>query len=392
MTHSHSSAHSHAHDHDHHEDDDHGHAHDGHGTSHSHGPGGHVHAPASYGTAFAVGIALNTAFVIVEAIYGYASNSTALIADAGHNLSDVLGLVVAWIAVILAKRPASPRYTYGLRGSSILAALFNAVFLLIAVGAIGWEAIWRLVNPEPVAEVTVMIVAAIGIVINGFTAWLFASGSKTDLNIRGAYLHMAADAAVSAGVVVAALIIMFTGWLWLDPLVSLVIVAVIVWGTWGLLRDSTAATMRRHAGENDANRLMVLVITSLLTLIVLAAISGELERVHHGSMVAAAKLVVTLLLIWLFANSVYALHYAHAFYLRDAGTGGDRGGIDFPGTKTPSYSDFCYFAFTLGMTFQTSDVDITAPRMRQIALLHSFAAFVFNIGVIAFTINVLGGG
>lgn len=159
-----------------------------------------------------------------------------------------------------------------------------------------------------------------------------------------------------------------------------------------LLRDSTAATMRRHAGENDANRLMVLVITSLLTLIVLAAISGELERVHHGSMVAAAKLVVTLLLIWLFANSVYALHYAHAFYLRDGGTGGDSGGIDFPGTKTPSYSDFCYFAFTLGMTFQTSDVDITAPRMRQVALLHSFAAFVFNIGVIAFTINVLGGG
>ncbi|MBN9586531.1 MAG: cation transporter [Afipia sp. 62-7] len=243
MTHSQSSAHSHAHDHDHHEDDGHDHAHDGHDHSHSHGPGGHVHAPANFGTAFAVGIALNTAFVIVEAIYGYASNSTALIADAGHNLSDVLGLVVAWIAVILAKRPASPRYTYGLRGSSILAALFNAVFLLIAVGAIGWEAILRLMNPEPVAEMTVMVVAAIGIVINGFTAWLFASGSKTDLNIRGAYLHMAADAAVSAGVVVAAFIIMFTGWLWLDPVVSLVIVAVIVWGTWGLLRDSTAMSL-----------------------------------------------------------------------------------------------------------------------------------------------------
>lgn len=227
-------AHSHAaHDHsDHHHD---------HG--HSHGPGGHSHAPASFGTAFAVGIALNTAFVVVEAVYGYTSNSTALIADAGHNLSDVLGLVVAWIAVILSKRPASPRYTYGLRGSSILAALFNAVFLLIAVGAIGWEAILRLLNPEPVAEKTVMIVAAIGIVINGFTAWLFASGSKNDLNIRGAYLHMAADAAVSAGVVVAALVIMFTGWLWLDPAVSLVIVAVIVWGTWGLLRDSTAMSL-----------------------------------------------------------------------------------------------------------------------------------------------------
>jgi cobalt-zinc-cadmium efflux system protein len=236
MTHSHSHAHNHAEDHQHgaHEHGDH---------AHSHGSGGHVHAPANFGPAFAVGIALNMAFVIVEAIYGYTSNSTALIADAGHNLSDVLGLVVAWIAVILSKRPASPRYTYGLRGSSILAALFNAVFLLIAVGAIGWEAILRLLNPEPVAETTVMIVATIGIAINGFTAWLFASGSKDDLNIRGAYLHMAADAAVSAGVVVAAFVIMFTGWLWLDPAVSLLIVAVIVWGTWGLLRDSTAMSL-----------------------------------------------------------------------------------------------------------------------------------------------------
>jgi cobalt-zinc-cadmium efflux system protein len=232
MTHSHS----HAHDHAGHEDHDHA---DG----HAHGPGGHVHAPANFGPAFATGIALNTAFVIVEAIYGYTSNSTALIADAGHNLSDVLGLVVAWIAVVLSKRPPSPRYTYGLRGSSILAALFNAVFLLIAVGAIGWEAILRLLNPEPVGETTVIIVATIGIAINGFTAWLFASGSKNDLNIRGAYLHMAADAAVSAGVVIAAIIIMFTGWLWLDPVTSLVIVAVIVWGTWGLLRDSTAMSL-----------------------------------------------------------------------------------------------------------------------------------------------------
>ncbi|MBW8754893.1 MAG: DUF1345 domain-containing protein [Sphingomonadales bacterium] len=158
-----------------------------------------------------------------------------------------------------------------------------------------------------------------------------------------------------------------------------------------LLRDSTAAVMRRHAGENDANRLMVLVITSLLTLIAMAAVSSELARVHQGDLLAAIKLVATLLLIWFFANSVYALHYAHAYYRRDAGTDGDSGGIVFPGTKTPSYSDFCYFAFTLGMTFQTSDVNITAPAIRQVALLHSFAAFVFNIGVIAFTINVLGG-
>jgi uncharacterized membrane protein len=159
-----------------------------------------------------------------------------------------------------------------------------------------------------------------------------------------------------------------------------------------LLRDNTAVAMRRHAGENDANRLMILVITSLLTVVVMIAISGELPRVQKGGLLPAIKLVATLLLIWLFANSVFGLHYAHAFFLRDPKTGGDRGGIEFPGTKTPSYWDFCYFAFTLGMTFQTSDVDITAPAIRQVALLHSFAAFVFNIGVIAFTINVLGGG
>jgi uncharacterized membrane protein len=158
-----------------------------------------------------------------------------------------------------------------------------------------------------------------------------------------------------------------------------------------LLKHSTTAIMRIHAEENDANRLMVLVITSLLTLVALIAVSGELERIHQGDLMAAIKLVVTLLLIWLFANSVYSLHYAHAFYSRDAKSGGDSAGIDFPGTKTPSYSDFAYFAFTLGMTFQTSDVQITAPAIRQVALLHSFAAFVFNIGVIAFTINVLGG-
>lgn len=222
----------------------HSHDHAGHDhAGHVHGPGGHVHAPANFGTAFAVGIGLNTVFVVTEAIFGYASNSMALVADAGHNLSDVLGLVVAWIAVILSKHPPSPRYTYGLRGSSILAALFNAVFLLVAVGAIAWEAVLRLFNPEPVAEVTVIAVAATGIVINGVTAWLFASGRKDDLNIRGAYLHMAADAAVSAGVVVAGLMIMATGWLWLDAITSLLIAAVIVGSTWGLLRDSMAMSL-----------------------------------------------------------------------------------------------------------------------------------------------------
>lgn len=218
------------------------HHHDGHG--HAHAPhGGHSHAPASFGRAFAIGIALNSGFVVVEAIYGYASGSMALVADAGHNLSDVLGLVAAWTAATLPKRAPTPRFTYGLRGSSILAALFNAVFLLVAVGAIAWEAVLRLINPEPVAGVTVMVVAGIGIAINGITAWLFASGRKGDLNIRGAYLHMVADAAVSAGVVLAGLLILYTGWSWLDPLTSLIISGLIVWGTWGLLRDSTAMSL-----------------------------------------------------------------------------------------------------------------------------------------------------
>jgi cobalt-zinc-cadmium efflux system protein len=210
---------------------------------HTHGPGGHVHAPANYGSAFAIGIGLNSAFVIVEGLFGYVSNSMALVADAGHNLSDVLGLVVAWVAAILSKRAPSARFTYGLRGSSILAALLNAMFLLVAVGAIGWEAIQRLLHPEPVAGVTVIVVAAVGILINGLTAYLFASGRKDDLNIRGAYLHMAADAAVSGGVVVAGLLVLFTGWFWLDAATSLVISAVIIWSTWGLLRDSTAMSL-----------------------------------------------------------------------------------------------------------------------------------------------------
>ena len=227
--------------HDHVSDD-----HDAHGShdhaGHSHGPG-HSHAPASFGKAFAIGIALNVGFVAVEATYGVLSNSVALLADAGHNLSDVLGLVVAWIATALAERAPSARYTYGMKGSSILAALFNAVFLLVAVGAIAWEAIQRFGEPAPVAGKTVMIVAAVGILVNGVTAWLFASGAKGDINIKGAFLHMAADAAVSAGVVIAGLVILYTGWTWLDPVVSLAIVAVIVWSTWGLLRDSLTLSL-----------------------------------------------------------------------------------------------------------------------------------------------------
>lgn len=228
-------SHSHSHEHSHH---GHDHSHPG----HAHHPG-HVHAPANFGRAFAIGIALNTAFVAIEAGYGFISNSTALLADAGHNLSDVLGLVVAWIAAVLSKRPPTPRLTYGLRNTSILAALLNAILLLIASGAILLEAIQRFMHPEPIASNIVIVVAAIGIAVNGGTAWLFASGREDDINIQGAYLHMMADAAVSLGVVAAAIVIMMTGWLWLDPAVSLVIVAVIVWGTWGLLRESTAMSL-----------------------------------------------------------------------------------------------------------------------------------------------------
>lgn len=218
--------------HDQHDHGHSGHAHDEHGHS------GHSHAPKDFGRAFALGIALNLGFVVIEAGYGFVSNSMALVADAGHNLSDVLGLAAAWVAAILTKRRPSSRFTYGLRGSSILAALFNAVFLLVATGAIILEAVQRFFAPAEVAGTTVMVVAGIGILINGFTAWLFASGGKADINIRGAYLHMVADAAVSLGVVLAGLAILATGLDWIDPLVSLVIAILIIWTTWGLLRES----------------------------------------------------------------------------------------------------------------------------------------------------------
>ncbi len=211
------------------------HDHDGHG--HGHGSG-HSHAPANFGRAFAIGVALNMAFVATEATFGVLSHSLALVADAGHNLSDVFGLLLAWGASVLVKRAPTLHRTYGLRRSSVLAALFNAIFLLIAIGAIAWEAVHRFGNPAPVGGNTVMIVAGIGIVINAATAWLFMSGRDSDINIRGAYLHMAADAGVSVGVVLAGLAIRLTGASWIDPVVSLVIVAVIGVGTWGLLRDS----------------------------------------------------------------------------------------------------------------------------------------------------------
>jgi len=216
---------------------EHGHHHHGDHAGHTHDhSGAHVHAPASFGKAFAIGITLNTALVVAQAVYGYLGNSTALLADAGHNLSDVLGLVLAWGASVASRRAPAGRFTYGFRASTILAALANAVFLLVATGAIGWEAILRLREPEPIAGVTVMVVAGIGVLINGATAMLFASGRRDDINIEGAFLHMAADAAVSLGVVISAALIIWTGWLWLDPVT-------ILWSTTGLLRNSVDMSM-----------------------------------------------------------------------------------------------------------------------------------------------------
>jgi cobalt-zinc-cadmium efflux system protein len=200
--------------------------------------GGHSHASGSYDRAFAVGVALNLGFVVIEGLFGLLAGSLALVADAGHNLSDVFGLLLAWGGAVLTQRRPTYRRTYGLKKSSIMAALVNAMIILVAVGGIAWEAVRRLGDPEPVAETTVIVVAAIGVVVNGATALLFMSGRKRDINIRGAFVHMAADAAVSLGVVAAALLMGATGWLWLDPAMSLVIVLIIAVGTWGLLRDS----------------------------------------------------------------------------------------------------------------------------------------------------------
>jgi cobalt-zinc-cadmium efflux system protein len=208
-------------------------------------PPGHSHslAPQNFGLAFAAAAGLNIAFVIVQAIYGVLANSMALIADAGHNFGDVIGLLLAWAAYAIARRPATARYTYGFRSATILAALVNAILLLVATGAIAWEAIRRFSAPGEVAGVTVMAVAAIGILVNAGSALLLSAGRKGDLNVRGAFLHLMADAAVSAGVVVTGMAILLTGWSWLDPLASLMISAVIVWSTWGLLRESLTLSL-----------------------------------------------------------------------------------------------------------------------------------------------------
>ena len=216
----------------------------GHSHSHQHEAGhGHSHAPADFGNAFLIGIVLNTAFVAIEATYGWLSGSMALIADAGHNLSDVLALMLAWAASVAAKRPPTDRFTYGYKSSTILAALANAALLLIAVGAILYETIARMAEPAPVEGMTMVVVAGIGIAINTGTALLFLRGRENDLNIRGAFLHMAADALVSLGVVIAGVAILWTGAVWIDPAVSLLIVLVIAWGTWGLLKDSVKMSL-----------------------------------------------------------------------------------------------------------------------------------------------------
>jgi len=208
--------------------------------AHAHG---HTHGPATPSRAFALGMGLNLTFIVFEVFFGIRAGSLVLLADAGHNMSDVLGLGLAWGAFVLGQKPPTPRHTYGWRRASSLAALANAALLLVAVGAIAWEALQRLQHAEAVAGGVVMAVAALGVVINAATALLFLSGREKDLNIRGAFLHMAADAVVSLGVVVAGFVMARTGWPWVDPVVSLAIAVVIVWGTWSLLRDSIRLAM-----------------------------------------------------------------------------------------------------------------------------------------------------
>jgi cobalt-zinc-cadmium efflux system protein len=265
--------HTHHTDHVHSHDAEHAHAHAHHGDAKekakakgnangSHA--GHSHGPMNYDRVFAIGISLNVTYALVEAGAGWYLNSLALIADAGHNLSDVLGLVLAWFAVWLSRRQPSARHSYGLGRSSILAALANAVLLFVALGAIAWEASTRFASPHPVAAAPVIAIASVGIVVNALTAWLFMRGSATDLNVRGAYLHMVADAAVSAGVVVSAIVMGQTGWLWLDPVTSLAIAAVIAWGTWRLLRSSVRLSLDAVPEHIDAKSIARYITTDPL--------------------------------------------------------------------------------------------------------------------------------
>ena len=229
----------------------------------------HSHKVKDYNNAFIIGILLNIIFVIAEVVYGINGDSLALIADAGHNLSDVLSLVAAWGAIWLSKKQPTVKFTYGFKKSSVLAALFNAVILLVAIGGIIWEALRRINHPENVNSEYVIIVAGVGVVINGITAFLFLSGRKEDLNIRGAFLHMAADALMSVGVVVSGIIILFTGFNLIDPIVSLIISAVILSSTWSLLKNSVSMAMD-SVPENIDIRKVVEYIKSF----------KEIEEVH----------------------------------------------------------------------------------------------------------------
>ena len=237
---------------------EHGHDHHGHGHGHGHGHDSHQ---VKAGAGFALAIGLNLVFVLIEFFYGWLADSTALMADAGHNLSDVLGLGLAWGAVALARQGPSRRYTYGLRNTSIWAALVNGLLLLLACGGVAWESIQRLSAPPEVATGTVMVVAAIGIVVNGFSAWLFLKGQEQDLNRRGAYLHMLADAVVSLGVVLTGLVMRYTGWYWLDPVGSLVILVVIVTGTWGLLRDASRLALNSVPSHIDPDAVQAFLLS-----------------------------------------------------------------------------------------------------------------------------------
>ena len=254
----------HSHDDHDHRHDDHDHADHAHGQGHSHAGhshAGHSHAPATFGKAFAIGTALNIGFVIIEGVFGVFAGSTALLADAGHNLADVLGLLAAWGAAHLATRPPSQRFTWGLRGTGILAALGNAVLLFVGAGAIGWESVLRLMNPEPVSGMTVMAVAAAGIVVNGGTALMFASGRKGDINIKGAFLHMAVDALVSAGVLVSGLVVLMTGWDRVDAIVGLAIAIFIVWSTWDLFRESVTMSLAAVPRQIDTVEVRALLVS-----------------------------------------------------------------------------------------------------------------------------------
>jgi cobalt-zinc-cadmium efflux system protein len=234
----------HDHDHDDHSDHGHGHHHDhdhDHESDHEHGHHhglGHSHAPKDFNRAFAVGVFLNLALVIAQLIFGLIAHSLALVADAGHNFADVLGLLLAWWASRLGKSSPTRKHTYGFRGVSILAALANAILLIASMGAVAWEAIQRLEHPTEVNGHIVIWLAVLGIVVNATSAFLFFSGRRDDLNIRGAFLHLLSDAAISLGVVIAGAAILWTGKLWIDPVMSLIIVVTILWGTWGLLRES----------------------------------------------------------------------------------------------------------------------------------------------------------